>query len=87
MRETAVPMSYCSIRIERDRGGFEVTATDPEIAKANKGEGEWKDPNASYRFETAQEVLQFIERIIDKALPVDEFTAAFDKAAKEVLDD
>jgi hypothetical protein len=86
-------MSYNSIRIERDRGGFSIRATDPEIEKANRERnksdgdccpvGEWKDPNVEYSFETKEQVLKFLDKAIDVALPKDEYSSAFDKIAKE----
>lgn len=87
-------MGYDSIRIERERAGFCVHVTDPEIAKANrernKGDcapcGEWKDPNVEYTFETKEQVLKFIDKAMDIALPADEYSSAFDKLAKEVQD-
>lgn len=79
-------MSYDSIRISRERNGFEVCVTDPEIAKKNREDkGPWMDADASYQFETKEQALKFIESVIDKALPPDEYSAAFDKAAKEAL--
>ena len=89
-------MSYDCIRIKRERGAFEVEVTDPEIAKANRersnsGKGdcvpcEWKDPNVEYTFETKEQVLKFLEKAMDIALPADEYSSAFDKLAKEVQD-
>lgn len=85
-------MSYNCIRIERERGSFIVKATDPEIEKANRnrsGKGdccspsEWKDPQVEYSFKTKAEVLTFVEKAIDIALPADDYTSAFDKLAKE----
>jgi len=84
----------CTIRIERLQNGYNVRITDPEIVKQNnkrdrasKGECQpWKDPQVSYAFTTSSEVINFIKANIDKALPVDEFSSSFDKAAKEDLD-
>jgi hypothetical protein len=68
-----------------------VRITDPDIVKQNnkrdtKGDGccsPWKDPQVSYAFSTSKEVIDFIKGNIDKALPVDEFSSTFDKAAKD----
>ena len=90
------PMSYNSIRIERERGMFSVRATDPAIEKANrernKGTGdsccapsEWKDPQVEYKFETKEQVLAFLTKAIDIALPEDTFVSEFDKLAKEAV--
>lgn len=76
------------IRIERERGGYSVSATDPEIQKKNqssKGD-DWTDPNAEYQFETKEQVLAFLEKAIDIALPEDDYSSAFDKLAKEAMD-
>lgn len=76
------------IRIERQGNGFQVHVTDPEIEKANrtsKGETPWKDPTSEYNFETWKQVKAFLDKVVDKALPADEYSRAFDKAAKETL--
>lgn len=94
-------MAYCGelvsmyncIRIERERNGFSVKATDPEIEKANAarrgkdydGPSEWKDPNVEFSFDTKEQVIAFVEKAIDIALPADEYSSAFDKIAKEAL--
>lgn len=72
------------IRIEREGSGFSVSATDPEIEKANqKSKGEWQDPCVEYMFETKDQVLAFVEKAIDIALPESEYSSQFDKLAKE----
>lgn len=84
-------MGYNCIRIERERNGFSVRATDPAIQKANaerrdtKGDtvGEWKDPDVEFSFETKEQVIKFVTSAIDIALPADEYSTAFDKLAKE----
>lgn len=87
-------MSYDCIRIERNRDGFEVRVTDPEIVKANKAREKklgdssemsspWRDPNVEYQFDTKEEVLKFVEKAMDIALPADEYSTSFDKIAKE----
>lgn len=82
----------CDIRIQRHQNGYTVRITDPAIVKANrerdkaaKGEtcAPWRDSQVSYAFTTREEVSSFIKANIDKALPVDEFSSTFDKAAKE----
>jgi hypothetical protein len=82
----------CNIRIKRLQNGYNVSMTDPEIVKQNKardkgGDGccstGWQDPDVSYAFSEKQEVIDFISKNIDKALPDDEFSSSFDKAAKE----
>lgn len=84
--------SECTIRIERLQNGYNVRITDPEIAKKNEARDKgkdgccepWSDPQVSYAFSTSEEVLGFLKTNIDKALPVDEYSSTFDKAAKEV---
>lgn len=79
------------ITICRDRNGFSVRATDPEIEKKNRARDRdkectpWVDPSVEYNFETKDQVLAFVGKAIDIALPADEFTSAFDKLAKEAL--
>lgn len=90
-------MSYDCIRIERERDGYAVTVTDPEIVAANQkrdmksgGDSEdaapsdpWRDPNVEYEFQTKEQVLAFVEKAIDIALPADDYSSTFDKLAKE----
>lgn len=85
-------MYDCNIRIGRTQNGFLVTITDPAIVKQNqernntsKGDccAPWQDPDVKYSFETKEAVATFISENIDKALPVDEYSSTFDKAAKE----
>ena len=86
-------LGYNSIRIERERQGFCVRATDPKIEAANsardRGKGDvvapWKDPNVEFKFDTKAQVLAFVDKAIDIALPADEYSTAFDKAAKEAM--
>lgn len=85
-------MSYNCIRIERERNGFAVKATDPAIEKANRERDakdapsrEWRDPNVEFAFETKAQVMAFVDKAFDIALPADEYSSAFDKLAKEVL--
>ncbi len=82
-------MGYNSIRIERERGGYKVHATDPEIEKQNragessKGPHNWKDPYVEFAFETKEQTLEFVTKAMDIALPADEYSSAFDKLAQE----
>lgn len=84
-------MSYSCIRIERERGGFSVRVTDPEIVAANRansksdGPSDWTDPDVEFPFETKEQVLAFLDKAMDKALPADEYSSAFDKIAKEAM--
>lgn len=83
-------MGYNCIRINRERNGYSVHATDPEIEKQNnmrEGKGgsdrPWKDPHVEFQFDTKEQVLKFVEKAMDIALPEDEYSSAFDKIAKE----
>ena len=84
-------MSDGCIRITRERQGFSVTVDDPEIQAANDkargsdGPYSWKDPSTDFDFETKDQVLAFLEAAIDKALPADTYSSAFDKIAKEAM--
>jgi hypothetical protein len=85
----AIALSYNSIRIERERGGFKVCASDPKIEASNRARDSkdgpsapWKDPNVEFIFETKEQTLKFVESAMDIALPVDEYTSAFDTLAK-----
>jgi hypothetical protein len=83
-------MGYNGIRIEREREGYSVTVTDPEIQKANdartnRGDGpmgSWTDPQVEYSFADKAAVMKFLEKAMDIALPADTYTSAFDKLAK-----
>lgn len=83
-------MGYNSIRIERERTGYSVRATDPAIEKANQARNHksdecapWKDPSVEFTFETKEATLKFLDKAMDIALPADEYSSAFDKIAKE----
>jgi hypothetical protein len=83
-------MSYNSIRISRERKGFKVCATDPAIEKKNRERNKgdsccapWEDPNVEYIFDKKEQVLAFVDKAMDIALPADEYTSEFDKLAKE----
>lgn len=79
----------CSIEIERNKNGYEVTVTDPKIVAANEardGKGiatTWKSPEIEYQFTTKEQVLAFIESAFDDALPEEAYSSTFDKLAKE----
>jgi hypothetical protein len=85
-------MSYNSIRIERERNGFSVKATDPAIEAENQKRNKdsdscapWKDPQVEFSFDTKEQVMAFVDKAIDVALPADEYSSAFDKLAKEAM--
>jgi hypothetical protein len=80
----------CNIGIERTQNGYLVRMTDPDIVKQNQKRdvkdgccAPWQDPQVKYSFEDKAGVIAFITENIDKALPTDQFSSAFDKAVKE----
>ncbi len=76
----------CRISIKREGDGFEVRVTDPEIVKTNNtAKGSWQKPETEYMFETWPQVSAFLDKVVDKALPVTEYNRAFAQAAKEAL--
>lgn len=90
----AHPVSYGSgcVRIDRKANGYSVCVTDPAIVAANNARDSskgpykpWRDPERSYVFKDITEVLEFLKKNLDKALPKDDpadsFESAFDKAA------
>lgn len=75
-------------KIERLANGYEVEITDPKIVEQNKkGKGGWKDPNVSYAFKTVDEVLKFLGKNLETAMPMDEYESSFDMAANEEEDE
>jgi hypothetical protein len=86
-------MSDYVCKIERLQNGFEVEIRDPKIAEQNNKKSKpgtvtaWKDPNVSYAFKTVKEVLDFLDKNLEKALPMDEYESSFAEAAKEGEDD
>lgn len=81
----AIASSMSSVRIERQGKGYQVHVTDPEIEKANQSDkGPWRDSVSEYNFDTWDQVKDFLDKVIEKALPADEFSRAFEDAAKEV---
>lgn len=77
-------MSEYSCRIERVSNGYTVRVDDPKIRAANRKPGrtgEWKDPTREFAFKNIKEVLGFLEKNLDKALPADDFETSFDLAS------
>ena len=78
----------CSVKIERAVNGYEVCLTDPKIAAENaKPNGKWRDPEREFVFDDIEGVLDFLEKNLDKALPMDDYESSFDMAANEEADD
>ncbi len=79
-------MSDGRIYIERERDKFCVRLSDPEIEKANRNSGKdtpWQDPMVEYDFADKAQVLKFLDKAMDIALPADDYSSAFGKLAKE----
>jgi hypothetical protein len=75
-----------SIRIERAQNGFTVCMDDPAIvAKNNKSDGPWLDPEVEFVFDDEAEVIAFITKNLDKIIPTkkDDFASSFDAAVEE----
>lgn len=77
-------MMDAEMRIERAVNGFTLRMRDPKIAEKNhKDKGPWRDPNVTMVFENAANLVKFIEKNIETALPKqDTFATAFDTAVE-----
>lgn len=76
------------VRIERLRNGYEVEMCDPEIEKQNRSsKGSYKDPMVGFAFSTLGEVLDFLKKNLDKAMPKNDYSTTFDVAAKGEMDE
>lgn len=83
-----MPEFRCTI--ERLANGYEVEVTDPAIVKANRNSDmktPWRDPKVCYAFKTVQEVMKFLEKNLDKALPLDDYSSSFNAAVQETADE
>lgn len=75
-----------SIRIERAQNGFLVCMDDPAIvAKNQKSDGPYTDPERQFVFDDEAEVIAFITKNLDKIIPAkkDDFASSFDAAVEE----
>lgn len=75
-----------SIRIERAQNGFTVCMDDPAIVARNqKSDGPWTDPEVEFVFDDEAEVIAFITKNLDKIIPAkkDDFASSFDDAVAE----
>jgi hypothetical protein len=84
---------YCC-RIEKMSNGYEVEIKDPAIVRANSKRDNskgpyvpYKDPMRSFVFKTTAEVVAFLTKNLDKAMPDDEFDSSFDAAVSESEDE
>lgn len=78
-------MGDCRVVIERVANGYEVEVSEP--ASSSTGDGPFVDRRKEYVFKTVDEVLAFLTKNLDKALPADEYDTAFDDAVEEMDDD
>lgn len=85
------------VSIERIRNGYTVAMDDPSIVAANRKRDTliggksvpstpWRDPRVEYAFKDVKEVMTFLEKNLDSALPMDEFSSSFDTAVAEGSD-
>lgn len=78
-------MGDCRVVIERVANGYEVEVNDPAVSK---GKGDlYVDRRKEYVFKSIDEVLSFLTKNLDKALPADEYDSAFDEAVEEEDDE
>lgn len=71
-------------RIEKLANGYEVELYDAKRAAKNaKSKGEYIDPMVGYAFKTTEEVCEFLEKNLEKAVPKDEYGSAFDALVAE----
>jgi hypothetical protein len=78
-------MHDCRVVIERVANGYEVEVSDPAI-KAKKGEL-YTENRKEYVFKTVKEVLAFLTKNLDTALPAEEYESAFGDAVEEMDDE
>lgn len=79
-------MSDCRVVIERVANGYEVEVSEP-ASSSKKANDLYVDRRKEYVFKTVEEVLGFLTKNLDKALPADEYDSAFDDAVEEMEDD
>lgn len=75
-----------SIRIERAQNGFIICMEDPAIiARNQKSDGPYIDPQRQFVFDDEAEVVTFITKNLAKIIPAkkDDFASSFDAAVEE----
>lgn len=75
-----------SITIERAQNGFVVCMDDPAIvAKNEKSDGAYLDPQRQFVFDDEAGVVAFITKNLAKIIPAkkDKFSSSFDAAVEE----
>ncbi len=73
-------MGDCRVVIERVANGYEVEVSEPA---SDSKDVMMIDRKKEYVFKTVDEVLTFLNKNLDKALPADEYDSAFDAAVAE----
>ena len=80
-------MGDCRVVIERVANGYEVEVLEPASSTKKDANVLYQDRRKEYVFKTVDEVLGFLTKNLDKALPADEYDSAFDDAVEEMDDD
>lgn len=80
-------MGDCRVVIERVANGYEVEVSEPASSSKKGNEPLYVDRRKEYVFKTVDEVLSFLTKNLDKALPQDEYDSAFDEAVEEEDDE
>ena len=76
-------MGDCRVVIERVANGYEVEVSEPASSSKKDANVLYQDRRKEYVFKTIGEVLSFLTKNLDKALPQDEYDSAFDEAVEE----
>ena len=75
------------IMIERAQNGFVVCMDDPAIvAKNQKSDGAYVDPQRQFVFDNEAGVVAFISKNLAKIIPAkkDDYASSFDSAVEEI---
>jgi bifunctional DNase/RNase len=74
------------VRIKRLANGYTISVDDPKIEAANRKRKDsvpWVDPTREFVFANVADVLEWLEKNLDKALPDDDFDSSFTAALLE----
>ena len=82
-------MGTTTLTIKTAVNGFTIEYRDPEVEKANRGDGPWIDPYKTVVCKTAEDVSAVVTSILmltdeEEDNPADEFKSAFKQAIKEL---
>ena len=74
-----------SVRIERATNGYIIHARDPKVEAENrKPKSEYRDPSVDILCKTTTEVMSWLKKNLDKAMPSSKsYDTAFAEAAVE----